>query len=96
MKQSIIDKLEAFIPCDDAVAWASKQPNKQAAWNACERGDWMLWLLGKLSGKPESEKRKRLVLITCDCASLALKYSGKNRAVCLKAIRTGRAWAKGK
>jgi hypothetical protein len=96
MNKITIQKLNKLGACMDAVKWAKEHPNRQAAWDTCERGDWMLWLLGRLSGKPESEKRKKLVLAACECASLALKHSGKNRAVCEKALRTAKAWTRGK
>ena len=96
MKKSVINKLYKMSPCREAIEWAKNQPNKQAAWDQCERGDWMLWLLGRLSGPPESKKRKKLVLASCDCAATALKYSGENRKVAEKAIRSTRMWARGK
>jgi hypothetical protein len=96
MNKIVIKKLNNMYACIDAVEWANSQPNKQAAWDNCERGDWMLWLLGRLSGKPESTRRKKLVLCVCDCAALALKHSGKNRKFCEKAINTAKAWARGK
>ena len=55
----------------------------------------MLWLLGRLSGKPESESRKKLVLAACQCARLALPYVKKGEARPLKAIETAEAWARG-
>jgi len=96
MKKSVITKLNKMAPCREAIEWAKNQPNKQAAWDQCERGDWMLWLLGGLSGPSGSEKRKKLVLASCDCAATALKYSGENRKVAEKAIRSTRMWARGK
>ena len=96
MKKSVITKLNKMAPCRESIEWAKNQPNKQAAWDTCERGDWMLWLLGGLSGPPGSEKRKKLVLASCDCAATALKYSVENRKVAEKAIRTSRLWARGK
>ena len=96
MKTSVITKFNKMAPCKEAVIWAKAQPNKQAAWDRCERGDWMLWLLGKLSGPPESKKRKKLVLCTCDCAATAIKYSGKHRKVIENTIKTARSWAHGK
>ena len=59
-------------------------------------GDWMLWLVEKLSGKPESEKRKKLVLAACECARLSLKYVPNGEERPLKAIETAEKWAKGK
>jgi hypothetical protein len=31
--------------CDEAVAWLANFVSPAAAWDSCERGDWMLWLL---------------------------------------------------
>ncbi len=91
MKAKFLEKLNA---CDDAVKWASKQKNRQQAWDDCERGDWMLWYAGKLSGEPESNKRRKLVLCACECARLALKYVPKGEKRPLKAIETAESWAR--
>lgn len=83
-------------PCDDAVEWARTYPTAQAAWDACERGDWMLWILGRLSGEPGSDARRRLVLCAVECAALApaakLPSVEEARQTCL---RTAAAWARG-
>lgn len=52
------DRLVSIGACSDAVAWAKTQPTFRRAWLACDRGDWMLWLLDK-NGLP----RERLVSI---------------------------------
>ena len=92
MQQITITKLQKHAPCRDAIAWVRTQPNRQAAWDACERGDWMLWLLGSLSGKPESQQRKKLVLAMCDCASISLR---KEHTVAARCISVTRDWAQG-
>jgi hypothetical protein len=33
--------------CPEAIRWAEQYPTLPAAWEACERGDWMLWLAGR-------------------------------------------------
>lgn len=38
------DDLVRLQACDDAVEWARGYDTMDAAWAACERGDWMLWL----------------------------------------------------
>ena len=91
-----IKKLVIMDACDEAVDFARKFPTSQAAWDACDRGDWMLWLLGKLAGKPHSASRKKLVLAACKCARLSLKCVPKTEKRPLKAIQTAEAWAKGK
>ena len=96
MDKKVILKLKKMGACKDAIEWAKSYPTKQAAWDACERADYMLWLLGKLVKVQESPQHKKLVLVVCDCASTALKYTGKYRKVALSALRFARAWAKGK
>jgi len=91
-----IEKLEIYRPCSNAVEYCRNYPTAQKAWDACERGDWMLWLLGKLSGKPESPSRRKLVLTACKCARLSLKFVSKDEKRPLKAIQTAEAWAKRK
>jgi len=91
-----IEELEKVGACGSAIRWASEMKNGQSAWDNCERGDWMLWLAGKMSGKPESAKRKRLVLCACECARLALVHVSKGELRPLKAIETAEAWARGK
>jgi len=95
MRNTIIAKLKQYDACKEAVAWVRAQPNKQAAWDSCERGDWMLWYCARVSGGPASHSRKRVILAACDCASLSLKFAGKHRKVVMKCIRTARAWAHG-
>ena len=31
--------------CDDAVTWARAYPTFAAAYQACDRGDWLAWLV---------------------------------------------------
>ncbi len=87
--------LERFSPCADALAWARTQPSAAAAWQACERGDWMLWILGKQSGPVGSASRRKLVLAACACARLSLANvkAGENRPRI--AIETAEAYARG-
>ena len=94
MKKHII-KLKKLEACQEAIDYANGFETLQDAWDACERGDWMLWLVGKLSGKPGSEKRKLLVLTTCKCARLSLKYVAKGEKRPLKAIEAVEGWARG-
>ena len=88
-----VSKLKATGACLEAVRWAEGQPDGTTAWSVCERGDWMLWLLGKLLGKPWSEGKKPLVLTACECARLSLPYTKDPRV--LKCIETAEAWTRG-
>ena len=91
--KSWIKPLVKMHACSDAVEWCDQYDNLEAAWQVCERGDWMLWLLGRLSGPPKSESRKKLVLTACQCARLALIYVAKGEERPLRAIETAEAWA---
>ena len=71
------DELENIHACPEAIVWAEQYPDMQAAWIACERGDWMLWLAGKHSGPAESPGRRKLVLAATECARLAWPYVRK-------------------
>ncbi|MFH1485103.1 MAG: putative immunity protein, partial [Chloroflexota bacterium] len=93
--KSWLEPIKEMGACVDALEWADKYGSLEEAWVVCERGDWMLWLLGKLSGPPESESRKKLVLATCQCARLALPYVRKGDARPLKAIEAAEAWVRG-
>ena len=88
----IIKKMGA---CEEAVEWCKQFSTFEEAWAKCEHGDWMLWLLGKLSGEPGSDDRRKLVLVLCECARLALSYVREGEKRPLIAIETTEKWAKG-
>ncbi len=89
------DSLVALGVCPDAVKWVRAQESLIAAWAACERGDWMLWLIGKMTvGLPWSDARKPLVRAACACARLALTHTTDARV--LAAITTAEEWCEGK
>ena len=81
--------------CIEALGWAEDYNSLQEAWEVCERGDWMLWLLGKRVKKIGTLEHKKLVLIACQCARLALPYVQGVEKRPLKAVETVEAWAKG-
>src|SRR5579863_714630 len=83
--------------CQEAVQWIGERDLK-TAWAECERGDWMLWLSGKMEGKKGWPTRKQIVLAACDCAELSLsifekRYPNDKRP--RVAIETARKWANG-
>lgn len=41
-----VDALVDLEACPEAVDWAVTQIDAEAAWAACQRADWMLWLAG--------------------------------------------------
>jgi hypothetical protein len=79
----------------DAVPWVQSLPagtTARQAWQQCQRGDWMLWLWGRLAGPPESDSRKRLVLCACECARTAWEWMPAASRAC---VDTAEKWARG-
>jgi hypothetical protein len=92
----IPERLEEMKPCAEARSWLEGfNGTKQEAWAACKRGDWMLWLCGKLAGPPGSEKREDLVLAACACARLSLRFVSKGEGPRI-AIEVAEKWAQGR
>jgi len=91
----IDDLLTRLGACSDAVAWARTQPDAETAWDTCDRGDWMLWLAGRLAGEPGSDARRPLVLAACECARLALPYVKEGELRPMRAIEAAEDWARG-
>jgi hypothetical protein len=89
-----IEYLRSLDACHSAVNWSSDYPTLQKAWNECDRGDWMLWLLGKQAGKPDSKSRKKLVYVAVLCAKLALPYMKDERSK--KALKIAEDYSQGK
>jgi len=89
---NLFEKISSFRPCDKAKTFLEKyqEGEEQKAWDECERGDWMLWLLGKLAGPPDSVSRKRLVKAALACARLAPAIENPEfeqiRQTCLKTV----------
>ena len=88
-------KIKDLDACEEAISAAKQYKTSQELWLDCKRGDWMLWLVGKFSGEPGCEKRKKLVLTACKCARLALPYVQTGEERPLKAIETTEQWARG-
>jgi len=75
--------------CSEAVKWAGRKTHKQA-WETCKRGNWLLWIAGKLG-----VDRKTLVLAACACARTSLKYVPEGEDRPRIAIETAEAWTRG-
>jgi len=96
MKAEIVASVRKMGACPEAVAWLAEHKNPTQAWRDCERGDWMLWLVGKLAGPVGDPRRKKLVLAACGCARLSLKYVKAGEERPRIAIETAEKWARGK
>ena len=84
-----IELLESKEACFDAVEWASNYPNFESAWNACHRGDWMLWVAAELG----ADKRK-LTLAKGRCAETVIHLMKDERSVA--AVKASIAYGNGK
>jgi len=64
-----MNALRLLGPCGDGLAFAESYKSLSAAWKACERGEWLLWLVGRVDkSEPWSDERKPLVACACECA----------------------------
>jgi len=89
------DPITIMKACSGAIDWLRTQPDPETAWQECQRGDRMLWLLGKLAGEPGSDSRRPLVLAACGCARLVLPFVPDDEPRPLRAIEVAEAWARG-
>jgi hypothetical protein len=83
--------LKKHMACSEAIEWAEPYTTLAEAWEACQRGDWMLWL----AAKAKLCTRQQLVLAACECARLALRHVPAGEGRPLAAIETAEAWARG-
>ncbi len=81
------DRLDALCACADAREWAAQYESAQSAWDACERPDWMLWLLVRLP-----ETRVLGVRFATDVAERVVHLAGDARTEAAAAIAAARAW----
>ena len=88
------DQLKKLEACNSAIEWVGNKTTKQA-WDACEKGSWMLWLISKTNPKVSLPMRKKLVLCACDIAETSLKHVKAGETRPAEAIRLARAWANG-
>jgi hypothetical protein len=82
-------RLRDLRACPEAIAWVGDR-DAETAWNECERGDWMLWLLGMLD-----VLRQDLVLAACACARLSLPLVPEGEDRPRLAIEAAEDWARG-
>lgn len=87
-----------FNPCSEAADWLADRTDAVKAWRECERGDWMLWLLGKqITSPPWSEDRKPLLACALDCAlTVQHLWPREKAAEMTQAVKTLRDWIAGK
>jgi len=88
-KKEYIQWLKQFEPCQEALEWSVKTDYEtaQQAWELCERGDWMLWLIKRnIELETGSKDHKRLVAVVCKCARLAEQWMPAKSIHCLEQV----------
>lgn len=66
--------------CSDALKWLESQKELKSAWENCERGDWMLWLLNKTTNKSDELSLRRLTLVKARCAKIVIHLMNDERS----------------
>ena len=77
-----VKKLKRLNACSEAIEYVAQFKSLDEAWQKCERGDWMLWYVGKLSGRPESKSRK-LSMLNNSYSVKSLRYFCHLKKYCL-------------
>ena len=92
-----IADLYALGVCDETCAWAAEHATLQDAWEACNLGGRMAWLLGRLSGYVDTPARKKLALVLCECFDMCPPLTDADLEVeRLRGIDVIRLWARDK
>jgi hypothetical protein len=91
--QDLVTHLQSLNACQDSIKFVKQHSTPQAAWNACNKFDWLLFYINNT--KPNDWENK-LRLIAADIAESVLpiwlaKYPNDSRPA--KAIATARTFA---
>jgi hypothetical protein len=91
MKTQHLAWLENKKACQESIIWIEENniQSLEEAWNACEQGDWLLWMAKKLG----VDKRK-LALCGALCAHTVVQYMQNTRS--RNAVRIAFLWGRGK
>lgn len=97
MKTTLDVKLRPLHACAESLQWAKGYTSATKAWRECQRGDCMLWLVGKqITSPPWSDSRKPLLACCLDCAETVKHLWPKERAKkIIAAIGVLREWIAG-
>ena len=83
--------LKKIDACSKSLKWAGNRKTSKAAWLACPRADWLLWLAGRIG-----IDKNLIILAACDIAESVLHLVPENEERPGKAIETVRAFVAGK
>ena len=94
-KSELIKKIKQLVPCHDGyIQHIGKCRTIKQAWNTYEDGSDLIWLIASLNGKQGSSFHRRIVLVACRCARLALVHLMEGDYNPLKDIETAERWAR--
>ena len=82
-------EISKYNPCPEAIIFRAKYDSFEEAWNACERGDWMLWLAQQIK-----VDLRVLTLAKARCAELVMELMKGERS--RKAVLVAIAFGQGK
>jgi hypothetical protein len=85
---NVSNYLKKLNACREAVKWAKDYTTINDAWNACHRGDWMLWFASKIKGD-----RRILTLAKGKCAETAIHLMKDKRSI--DAVKAAIAYGNG-
>ncbi len=75
--------------CYEARGWLDTQTDARAAWETCERPDWLIWYACR-----RNVERKVLVRIACDCARTVLRFVPEGEERPRLAIEAAERWTR--
>ena len=87
-RRNLVTLLRSQGACTQSLDWAEGRTVSRESWEACERGDWLLWIAARLK-----LARKRVVYAACQCARQALVHVPAGEERPLAAIETAESWA---
>jgi hypothetical protein len=64
----LVRLLKAKGACADGIEWAKQHRTASAAWEACDKPDWMLWAIDATGLADSKAMQKKLRLFACWCA----------------------------
>jgi hypothetical protein len=82
-------EIEKFNPCREALEFRKQYPTLLDAWNACPRGDWMLWI-----AKKAGVDIRLLTLAKGKCAETVKHLMKDDRSI--KAVEAAIAFGEGR
>jgi len=84
---------EIYYACDSAKRWLKTQPDFATTWKNCSRGDWMMYLLGRI--RERNEKRMVRAITRYVRQALSLLQDGDEKSVYLSVVRIVMSWSHG-